>query len=197
MKARALCDECRTQLLDRTRALSPFQLEAIDRLFKASGDILEGMTGQQSLPRAFIGSSSEGLAIARQLQKMLGNDLSTTVWDQGTVFGLMNTTIESLEEAVLGYDYGIFVLTKDVRLESRGGRYDVARDNVIFELGLFMGKLTRRRVLVVQARGISLPSDLSGLTTARYGVQKNLSRALDPAVQQIRAKLGTTFSDNA
>jgi predicted nucleotide-binding protein len=197
MRARALCDECRNELLNRPGAISSFQLEAIDRLFQASGNILEGETGQQSLPRAFIGSSSEGLAVARQLQEMLGGDLTTIIWNQGTVFGLTNTTIESLEEAVLDYDCGIFILTKDDRLVSRGRHRDVARDNVVFELGLFMGKLTRRRVLVVQAHGVSLPSDLSGLTTASYSpIQKNLTKALNSAVRQIRSVLGTTSSEN-
>jgi len=195
MRARALCDRCRKQLLNRSRAISAFQLDAIDRMFQISGDILEGKVGQVSMPRAFIGSSSEGLAEARQLQKMLNKDLAAIVWDQGTVFGLTDTTIESLEDAVLGYDYGIFVLTNDDRMESRGRRRDVARDNVIFELGLFMGKLTRRRVLVVQAHGVSLPSDLIGLTTAKYSPkQKNLTKALDSAVQKIRSVLGTTPS---
>jgi predicted nucleotide-binding protein len=122
---------------------------------------------------------------------MLVNDLSADIWNQAKVFSLTNTTIESLEDAVLQYDYGIFVLTKDDTLKSRGRHRDVARDNVIFELGLFMGQLTRRRVILVQAQGVSMPTDLLGLTTARYRQGKeNLTKALNPAVLQIRSVLG-------
>ncbi len=198
MRARALCDPCRKELLNRAGGVSPHHLQAIDRLFKASGDILEGKAGQVSLPRAFVGSSSEGLHIAKRLQRMLSDDLSSVIWNQGTVFGLTDTTIESLEEAVLEYDYGIFVLAKDDKLVSRGNRRHVARDNVIFELGLFMGKLTRRRILVVQAKGVSLPSDLSGLTTARYDSnEKSMSKALRNAVEQIRSRIGVQPSSSA
>lgn len=189
MRARALCDAFRAEVLKRKVPISPYHLAAIDRLFKASGDILEGKVGERQLPRAFIASSFEGLGTAERLQKLLQDDLATVIWNQGTVFGLTDTTIESLEEAVLGYDYGIFVLTEDDRLVSRGKRREVARDNVIFELGLFMGKLTRRRILVVQAKGVSLPTDLSGLMTASYDAK--VEESLNLVVEQIRNVLGS------
>ena len=177
--------------MDRPVPISSFQFEAIDSLFMASGDLLDDRTGRRQLPRAFIGSSSEGLPVAKQLQLMLTDDLATVIWNQGTVFSLAQTTIESLERAVLDYDYGIFVVTPDDRLEFRGTSRDIARDNVVFELGLFVGKLTRHRTVVVQAEGVSLPSDLSGLTTARYDPhEKDLTKALGPATQQIKSFLG-------
>ncbi len=201
MRARALCDSCRAKLLRRRKLLcsldpiSLSQLKAIDELFRASGDAFEGKQG--SAPRAFIGSSTEGLGVAVQLQELLKGDLETVIWNQGTVFGLGDTTIESLEEAVLGDDYGIFVLRDDDKLESRGIYRDVPRDNVVFELGLFMGKLTRRRVFGVRAKGVSLPVDLAGLTTAIYDpAEPNLKIALSPVVQQIRSKLGALITDS-
>jgi hypothetical protein len=196
MRARALCDACRRELLTKVDPVSPSQLTAIDRLFTASGDLYEGK--RQPLPRAFIGSSKEGLAVARELQKRLAGELITVIWDQDDVFSLGNVNLESLEEAVLGYDYGIFVFTPDDRLESRGQVREVARDNVLFELGLFMGKLTRRRAFVVQANGVSMPSDLSGFVSARYDPRKaDLSEALESAVNDIRSALGRERSARA
>jgi hypothetical protein len=198
MKAGALCDDCRRELLGRTNPISPFQLTALDKLFQASGELLEGKQDERLLPRAFIGSSSEGLAVAGQLKKMLHGHLSAVVWNQGTVFGLGNTTIESLESAVLQYSWGIFVLTRDDIVKSRGIRHNVARDNVLFEAGLFMGKLTRRRVLMVQAKGASVPSDLAGLTTAHYDpTNPDLVAALAPAVEKINSAIGRGPSDGA
>ncbi len=38
-----------------------------------------------------------------------------------------------------------------------------ARQNVVFELGFFFGKLGRKRVAVLLDRGVEQPSDLDGL----------------------------------
>jgi len=37
-------------------------------------------------------------------------------------------------------------------IETRGTRHATLRDNVLFELGLFMGKLTRYRAILVHPR---------------------------------------------
>ncbi len=43
------------------------------------------------------------------------------------------------------------------------------RDNVIFELGLFMGTLGRSRTFLLQQAGqLKIPSDLAGVTTATF-----------------------------
>jgi len=188
MRARALCDKCRKKLLQRSPRISASQLSALDTLFEASGNLLNGQVKLGNLPRAFMGSSSEGLTIARNLKQLLKDNLSITIWDEGTVFGLSTTTIEALEAAVLQFDYGIFIVTSDDKLESRGELKHVARDNVLFELGLFMGKLTRRRVLVVQQKDVSLPTDLNGLVTARYSWSS--PPELQKAAQEIKAVLG-------
>jgi hypothetical protein len=188
MRARALCDKCRRKLLQRSPYISPHQLSALDKLFEASGNLLDGQVKLGKLPRAFVGSSSEGLAVARHLKQLLKDDLDITIWDEGTVFGLSETTIEALEDAVLQYDYGIFLVTSDDRLESKGEIKRVARDNVLFEIGLFMGRLTRRKILVVQQNGVSVPTDLSGFVTARF--DSPAQDELHKAAQQVKATLG-------
>lgn len=124
--------------------------------------------------KAFIGSSKEGLPIARSLQAQLKDDLPCILWDQGTMFGLGEATIEALENAVHQYSFGIFVFTPDDKLVSRKTKRPVGRDNVLFELGLFIGKLSRRRAFLVHPakQAISLPSDLHGMATATYDPDK-------------------------
>jgi predicted nucleotide-binding protein len=140
-------------------------------------------------PRVFIGSSTEGLTIARKLQSSLSDDFLVEIWNQGTVFGLGTHTLEALEKAVQTYDFGVFVFTPDDELHTRGETKPVARDNVIFELGLFNGRIGRTRTFIVKPRGtsISIPTDLAGVTIATYDPEnRNLASALEPTCDRIR-----------
>jgi predicted nucleotide-binding protein len=193
MKARALCDECRRTLVSGQISISPQHLEALDRMFAECGRLIKkGRDNQEDardLSRVFIGSSTEGLKVANTLRKLLKEEVAAEVWNQGTVFGLGTATLEALEQAVLKYDFGIFVFTPDDQIHTRGELKPVARDNVIFELGLFIGKLTRHRAFIVHPskKAIELPSDLLGITTAVYNPNNvDLTAALKLACKQIR-----------
>ena len=139
--------------------------------------------------KIFIGSSSEGLEVANRIQANLAKDFDVEVWNQMTVFTLGNVTIESLEKAIRDFQFAIFVLTPDDELKSRGKVCRVARDNVVFEAGLFIGSLGRMRSFVVQPdhKDLAVPSDLAGVTVAKYPSDySNLGAALGPACQAIR-----------
>jgi len=195
MRARALCDECRRNLITGGGMLSAAQFAALENLFALAGRILNEGLDSDGRARIFIGSSSEGLRIANKLQELLSNNFSVIVWDQGTVFGLGSSTLEALEAAVLEFKYAVFVFTPDDELHSRGEAKPVARDNVLFELGMFVGKLGRRRAFAIHPgkRGIALPSDLSGITTAPYDPEeRNLAAALGPVANRIRESILTT-----
>ncbi|MCG2817319.1 MAG: nucleotide-binding protein, partial [Candidatus Aminicenantes bacterium] len=138
-------------------------------------------------PRVFIGSSMEGLPVARKLQGSLCEDFFIEIWNQGTEFGLGTHTLEALEDVIGIYDFGVFVFTPDDKLYTRGETKSVARDNVIFELGLFTGKLGRTRAFIVKPRGtaITIPSDLAGVTTATYDAENpNLISALRTGMRE-------------
>lgn len=120
-------------------------------------------------PTVFLGSSSEGKKFALAVQASLQSDAEVTTWDQG-VFALGSTSIESLMAAVSRFDFAVLVLTPDDFTQSRSLELASPRDNVIFELGLFMGKLGRDRTFILQGRGadLKIPSDLMGVTTGYY-----------------------------
>ena len=115
-------------------------------------------------PRIFIGSSVEGLSVAYAIQQNLTHDAEPTVWDQG-VFDLSKTSIESLTKAVDESDFGVFVFSPDDITKMRGNDVNSIRDNVIFEFGLFTGRLGRDRVFFVKPDGLDmhLPTDLLGM----------------------------------
>jgi hypothetical protein len=120
----------------------------------------------------FIASSSEGLDVARTfqvlLQDQLGDRAELRPWK--FEFKLGATYIESLEKAVAEADCALFVVTPDDRTTSRRRQQAAPRDNVVFELGLFMGALGRDRCLVLQDKrpNLKLPSDLRGLHSAEF-----------------------------
>ena len=140
--------------------------------------------------KVFIGSSVEGLKIAYAIQQNLRHNAETTVWDQG-VFELSSTTIESLIEVLDNSDFGIFVFSPDDIIKFRGIENLVVRDNVLFELGLFIGRLGRNRSFIMLPEGtdFKLPTDLLGITPGYYEVgrsDKSDQAATGPASHQIR-----------
>jgi len=111
------------------------------------------------------------------------------IWTNG-VFKASNYPLESLEKAVEDSDFAIAIATPDDLLEVRGETKPAPRDNVIFELGLFIGHLGRERSFLLEPRGegVKLPTDFSGLTTIdyRYGPLKELPSLLGPACTTIK-----------
>jgi O-acetyl-ADP-ribose deacetylase (regulator of RNase III) len=142
-------------------------------------------------PRIFVGSSREGIEVCRAVQLDLADDCDVTVWDQD-VFRLSYGALDSLLDALDSSDAGIFVLRPDDFTISRDVQDTTVRDNVIFELGMFIGRLGRDRTFMLVPRGANprLPSDLLGLTTASYAVDRPGKRAaVGPACTKIRDQL--------
>ena len=120
-------------------------------------------------PVVFVGSSSEGLGLAKTIQVLLDPNNDVELWCQG-VFGLSHGTLESLVEAIPRFDFAVLVLTADDLLLSRGIETQTARDNVLLELGLFIAGLGRERTFIIYDRENppKLPSDLAGVTPATF-----------------------------
>lgn len=129
------------------------------------------------VPNVFVCSSSENLSVAEQIQVGLDHHHSVVrVWtDQ--VFGPMKFTMEDLEREVGSADVAIVVVTNDDIVRSRKKQTAAPRDNVVFELGLFMGQLGRQRTIMVMPRGgkLKLPSDLLGVNPLTYNPPSDLS----------------------
>lgn len=196
MRARALCDDCRSSLLNVPTNMSPRQFDSLNQLFALSGAILEDQNGKCNMdnpkPRVFVGSSVEGLNVARAIQAELNHDYHIELWNQSDVFRLGTATLEALETALDAYDYAVFVFTPDDQITKRDEQAQVARDNVIFEAGLFIGRKSRFKAFIVHPRDLSiqLPSDLLGITTAKYESKApNLAASVGAACNEIRAAI--------
>ncbi|HWF47317.1 MAG TPA: nucleotide-binding protein [Bryobacteraceae bacterium] len=141
-------------------------------------------------PSLFIGSSTEGLDFARAVRTSLSDVAETTLWNDG-VFSLGRTFIESLIAAVSRFDFAALVLTPDDQMVVRNDETLGPRDNIIFELGLFMGRLGRERTFIVRPESgpLKIPSDLAGISVATFDWPRsdaNYRAALGPACDLMR-----------
>ena len=145
-------------------------------------------------PSIFIGSSREALPAARALGEALERDAEVTVWDEN-VFGPSNFAVESLIKLLRHIEYAIFIFQPDDIATSRGSASKVVRDNVIFELGLFLGQLGRERIAIVSTqRGGHIPSDLFGINILQMDLHRrdgNIVAAASVAANAIRRVLST------
>jgi Predicted nucleotide-binding protein containing TIR-like domain len=120
-------------------------------------------------PSLFIGSSSEGVEIAEALEVVLQDSAEVTLWKDG-VFGLNQNYLDSLVKAAESFDFAVLVVTPDDVTESRGVERNSPRDNILFEIGLFMGQLGKDRAFIIynSDEDIKLPSDLAGISHAVF-----------------------------
>ena len=142
------------------------------------------------LPVLFIGSSVEGLAIAREIQLAFKHDqIKVRPWNMPGVFGPGGVSIDVLMKEVDLSDFAAFVFGPDDKVFSRKEEYDAPRDNVIFELGLFMGQLDRNRSFIIKDHhaDIKLPTDLLGVSPITYVAKKD--EDLSAPVQTICTEL--------
>jgi hypothetical protein len=129
-------------------------------------------------PLVFIGGSSEESEVAREVQRGLVDIANVHPWWRTSDFGgePKATTIELLLAAAREYDFGLFIFTPDDATISRGVNQFSARDNVLFEYGLFLGALgTQRTSAIIEYKeqkppkdNIKIPTDLLGVQIKRF-----------------------------
>jgi hypothetical protein len=120
--------------------------------------------GERNVPKVFLvhGHDNEAKQSVAEFIKQLG--LEAVVLHEQPNRG--RTIIEKLEHHV-DASFAVVLLTPDdagsTQREAKSPPQPRARQNVIFELGLFIGKLGRGRVCALQRGIIELPSDYHGV----------------------------------
>jgi len=162
------------------------------------------MTVPERNPRVFLGCSREAIEYARAAVSHLERVAQVNPWYAGT-FGPNDYTMEALERELDANDFGVFVFAAEDVALIREKPVFVTRDNTLFELGLFWGRLRRNRVFCLVPRDIPaaaetsglpaaefhLPSDLDGLTLLRYADRSDgrYSAAMDVPCGEIAAAI--------
>lgn len=143
-------------------------------------------------PAVFIASSTEGLDFARAVELHLSTVADVRVWaDDPALVELSSTLIEVLEKAATESDFAVIVATEDDILISRGTESHATRGNVLFELGLFIGGIGRRRTFLLYGStgALRLPSDLGGVVLSRFDAKADPSRSVARSCALIRRQV--------
>src|SRR5262245_18161426 len=120
--------------------------------------------------RVFVASSSEQIGVAKAAAAALRSEqLEAKVWDEDT-FDFSDSYMESLERELDRADFAVVIFTADDHANVRGKKVNLPRDNVIFELGLFTGRLGRKRCffMIDGASETEVASDLSGVNWVKF-----------------------------
>jgi len=146
-----------------------------------------------SKPTVFIASSIEGLRIADAINANLEHEAHCTIWRAGT-FKLSSQSVDDLVKKSSTSDFAIFVFTPDDVATIREHEAAIARDNVVFEMGLFIGGIGKDRCYIVKPRGVNmhLPSDLLGMNPADYAADRpdgDVESALNYACKLIKDRI--------
>lgn len=138
-------------------------------------------------PRVFIGSSGEGLNVAKYIKLALKSEFEIYLWTDD-IFKANQSFLDTLLKEAGYFDFGILIATKDDYTHSRDKSFDTPRDNVIFEFGLFLGRLGSSRAFIIQEEDVKLPSDLLGITVPRFKNESDLSTSssLNNEIEKIK-----------
>jgi CRP/FNR family transcriptional regulator, cyclic AMP receptor protein len=141
-------------------------------------------------PKLFIISSAEALPVAREISSGLQYDCLPVVWTEG-VFWASSYALEVLEAQVEQSDFAVAVALFEDVIQTRGVSHRALRDNVLFELGMFIGRLGRHRTVLAHPKlpDLTLPSDLHGITPASYiptAKLEELPSRIGPVCNEIR-----------
>lgn len=125
---------------------------------------------RNTTPIIFVGSSRESLPIVQAiLDGWKSAPFIVRPWT-GSVFTPSQFPIDDLTKQLYVCDFAALVLGPDDLIMSRGVTSNAPRDNVLFELGLFMGAIERSRTLFIVPADVDvkIPTDILGLNPLRF-----------------------------
>jgi hypothetical protein len=88
------------------------------------------------------------------------------VWDEATEFAIGDSILDGLLKVATAYDFALLIFGQDDSTMMGGIEIPTVRDNVIFELGLFMGQMGKDRAFWLSPTGAKAPhvaTDLGGI----------------------------------
>lgn len=173
-------------LVDRSRIMeynkkyvsdiSPFLFQKIHTKYFKLGGMLN--------LKIFIGSTSEQKEKAEMVAGWIEGVGHTPIvwWEE---IGIGKYTMESLIEISESVDAAIFIFSADDKIWYRGGQFKSVRDNIFFEYGLFSGKLSRDRVVILRSGSPRIGTDLDGITYGDLDTKFQAKSQIDTWIKNI------------
>ncbi|MBW9113939.1 nucleotide-binding protein [Rhizobium cauense] len=140
-------------------------------------------------PRVFVASASESLPVAKAFEAALSPVGDIQVWADDRVFKPSTNTMNSLRGMLDQMDFVVAIFSPDDSLWSRRKLLNSPRDNTVFELGLFAGKMGIERAFYAVPNGkkVKVPTDLAGITHLSY--ENGVPPKVDKASATIRDRI--------
>lgn len=148
-------------------------------------------------PRIFIGSSSEGLGVVKRIKEFFSPDYNCYLWTDD-IFKNNESFLETLMKSASLFDFSFMVFAADDLISVRGDIFEEPRDNVLFEYGLFLGRVGVDRAFVIAEDTANLPSDLLGITVTKYkaNTSNDGTKVATPSLEEGLAKLKRQTDEN-
>lgn len=127
--------------------------------------------------RVFVGSTSEAMDLVNHVAIGLdkangGSSFKAVPWGE-RVFAPSSYTLQALIAQGRSCDFAVLLATSDDVTTSRGVTAPAPRDNILLEIGLFIGLIGLERTYIASPHGVELklPSDLGGLNRVPYPIR--------------------------
>lgn len=140
----------------------------------------------------FIGSSTESLRVARALKSLLDKTrFDINIWDED-VFEKGRSNIDNLLKFSDVYDYAIFVFVPDDEIVIREATGTAPRHNIVFEFGLFLGRIGAKKTFIVAEESIKkfvkdIFTDLQGISlghTFKFDYKRIANEGIDDELRE-------------
>ncbi len=154
--------------------------------------IFVGGIMEQNKPKVFIGSSREATSYVDAVHEALQTVAEVTPWSAGA-FNPLNYNMEDLETQLDLNDFAVFICSPDDIIKIRSKTYLITRDNTLFEMGLFWGRLRRGRVFFLIPN--TTPKVVDGIEIEEYHLLSDLV-GINPLTYEVRNKPNPRASVN-
>lgn len=109
------------------------------------------------------------------------------------VAGGATTIIEKFEEHARECSFAIALLTPDDKVENDGREYSQPRGNVLWEMGWFSSRLTRKRVVLLTQRGLETGNYMSNMLGVLPHVFSESVTECAPLLREELSRAGLIF----
>jgi hypothetical protein len=135
----------------------------------------------------FIASSGQAKEVAKAVEAYFAQEYAVHVWTD--VFGVNESTIQTLINRTSYDDFFIGVFAADDRTVIKHRQKMVTRGNVVFEFGLFLGCIGIHRSFFLLEEGADLFTDWGGLTVTYYKKGEDLTAAVAESCRKIEVRM--------